>query len=49
VAAPVLAALGAAAALLAECTIEVERDDRQAAPAPQSSRRPRARARSKKA
>ncbi len=37
-AAPGLAALGAAAALLTECTIEVERDAE--APAPASPRRP---------
>ena len=41
VAAPVLAALGAAAALLAECTIEVEREEREARTAPRTSPRPR--------
>jgi hypothetical protein len=35
-AAPVLAALGAVAALLAECTIEVEREARAAEPAQKS-------------
>jgi hypothetical protein len=38
-AAPMLAALGAVAALLTECTIEVEREDAPA-PRPPSGRRP---------
>jgi hypothetical protein len=48
VAAPVLAALGAAAALLTECTIEVERED-TAAKRPPASPRPRSRSRGRKA
>jgi hypothetical protein len=48
VAAPVLAALGAAAALLTECTIEVERDDAKAR-TPPTSPRPRSRTRVRKA
>jgi len=42
-AAPVLAALGAVAALLSECTIEVEREA-EAAPEPAPGRRPRKKA-----
>jgi hypothetical protein len=47
-AAPVLAALGAAAALLTECTIEVEREE-AAQPAPRTPPRPRSRTRRKTA
>jgi hypothetical protein len=49
IAAPALAALGAVAALLSECTIEVERDAAAARPAtPSAPRRPASRAPRKK-
>lgn len=49
VAAPMLAAVGALAALLTECTIEVEREAPKSGPSPNTSLRPAASARKKRA
>lgn len=49
VAAPMLAAVGALAALLTECTIEVEREAAKPGPSPNTSLRPAASARKKRA